>query len=59
MEKVFVCRCPYCSHANELYLEDYDAYLESGVELKDVCDLCGNEYSFDLEINISSVVYRD
>ena len=59
MEKTFICRCPYCSHANELFLEDYEDYLQSEVELKDVCDLCGNEYSFDLEINISTSVYAD
>lgn len=59
MDHEFICRCPYCGHGNELNLDDYSEYLQAEMVLKDKCELCGNPYSFDIEINVLTHSFRE
>ena len=57
MDKDFIVSCPYCGHANEFNLEDYADNYESDISTR--CDLCGNPFIFELEINVLSHTFKD
>ena len=46
--------CPYCEHYNQLNLQDYAVYIEEGANLIGKCDTCGEEFGFDLEIDLTT-----
>jgi len=60
MSKCFMVSCPYCNAGNSLSLDDYEYYVQGdGLDLKDICDLCGNEYGFDLEVKYITSAYEN
>jgi hypothetical protein len=55
LDKDFFVYCPHCGTENELNLNDYKHYYDDMSALIDKCSLCGNEYLFDIEVEIVTI----
>jgi len=58
MEKEFSVVCPYCCNENYLNIADYEFYLHQPEILKTLCESCGNDFAFEVNITITAESFQ-